>query len=162
MNSNNLLCDLAKAMPARDRHQTAVALRCLARHGFTSLDAIEQATDCELLAVSGIGIERLGAVRRLTQPQWQPPSRTAINLAGRFLWASQLALRYWRVEDLEGVFDGDYPTTSPGAPLEARLSLDAYRQAVQEAVPHHGPAGLRHILRRANAIVNPKSNGRPQ
>ena len=97
----NVLYELAKVMRGMDRHLTATALYALARHGYSTLAEVEAVTDCELLAIGGIGPGRLGAIRRLISPDWQPPSRQATNTARRLLYTAQLALRFWSVEDLE-------------------------------------------------------------
>jgi hypothetical protein len=156
MNNNgddNVLYELAKVMRGMDRHLTATALHALAKQGFTSLAEVEGVTDCELLAIGGIGPDRLGAIRRLTQPDWQPPSRRAIRAASRLLSAAQLALRFWGIEDLEATLAGDKPVAAGDKPIETRLSLEAFAGAAREAADHHKPDTLKQIVQRASMLA---------
>jgi hypothetical protein len=151
MNDNsNILYDLAQALAVQDRRGTAIALRTLARNGYTNLEEVEQAADFELLAIGGIGPGRLAAVRRLTRPGWQPPSRQAVRTATRLFSAAQLALRFWRVEDLEAVLTGPVQLpTMEDQPVEAQLSLEALTCVAGEASAHHEPDALLRLVRRA-------------
>ena len=151
--NTNVLYELAQALPAGHGYLTAMALRQLARHGFTSLAQVEGASDWELLALNGIGPERLAAIRRLTRPDWQPPSTQAISTAQRLLATAQLALRFWRVEDLEATLAGADPRATDDGRPESRLSMDAFASAVREASEHHAPDLLRQILQRASTLV---------
>ena len=157
-NNGDLLYELAMALPPEERHLTAMALRCLARHGFTSLAEVEAATDSELLAIGGIGLGRLAALRRLTQPDWQLPSRRAMRTARWLFSAAQLALRFWSIEQLEAALTGAAPATTKNESIETRLSMAAFAGAVREASRHHEPDVLRHIVQRANSLTD--SNGR--
>jgi len=166
-NNGNILYELAKAMRGQGGHLTAMALRALAQHGYTNLAEVEAAVDCELLAIAGIGPGRLGAIRRLTRPGWQPPSRKAIRTAGRLLSTAQLALRFWSIEDLEStltgarsgavgdklVAAGDKPVAVEDRPVETRLSLDAFAGAACEAADHHEPDELLRIVQRAGELA---------
>ena len=159
MNNNgddNVLYELAKVMRGMDRHLTATALYALAKQGYTSLAEVERVTDCELLAIGGIGPGRLGAVRRLTRPDWQLPSRQAIRTARRLLHTTQLALRFWSVQDLEGALEGAKPATTGNGSAETRLSLEAFASTVHEASDHHDLDVLKHIVRRAGELAGHK------
>lgn len=159
--NGNLLCELAKAMPARERHLTAMALRRLAKHGYTSLAEVEKATDWELLAIDGIGLSRLAAIRHLTWPGWRLPSRRAILTAGRLLSTARLALRFWSIEDLEAALTGAEPVVRENRPAETRLSMEAFTGAAREASDHHEPDVIRHIVQRASLLTgHGKGNGR--
>jgi len=151
-NNDNILYELAKAMRGQGGHLTAMALRALARHGYTSLAEVDGVTDCELLAIGGIGPDRLGAIRRLTRPDWQPPSRQAIRTAGRLLSAAQLALHFWSVEDLKAILGGNKLAAGKDKPIETELSLKAFANAASEAASHHDPAELLRIVQRAGAL----------
>lgn len=152
--NENLLYELAMALPYEERHLAAMALRCLARHGYTSLTEIELATDWELLTVNGIGLGRLAALRRLIQPDWQLPSRQARRTARCLLSAAQLALHFWSVDDLEAALTGAVPPGTENAPLETRLSMAAFTGAAREASHHHEPDALRRIVQRASLLAD--------
>jgi hypothetical protein len=154
--NDNVLYELAKVMRGMDRHLTATALHALARHGYGSLAEVEAVTDCELLAIGGIGPGRLGAIRRLSQPDWQPPSRQALHTARRLMHTARLALRFWSVEDLEGSLQGAGPATTRDGPAETRLSLDAFSSAAREAANNHDLDVLMRIVRRAGELADHK------
>ena len=114
---DNMLYNLAKAVAIDDELSTAAALRKLAQAGYGSLDEVDSASDWILLSIPGLGVGRLGAVRRLTRPDWQPPSPQAIKAMERFLSAARLALRLWPVEALLAVAQGSLPSGVANKPL---------------------------------------------
>ena len=152
--NGNVLYDLAQAMTAGDRHLTATALRRLAQKGYTSLAEVDQVSDWELLAIPGIGLGLLGAIRRLTRSDWQPPSRQAVKTAERFLYATRLALRFWSVEDLEATIQGAGPAVVGSTPAETRLTIEAFAGAVREALPHHESDELIQIVQRVRVLAS--------
>jgi len=153
-NNGNILNELASAMRCRDHQLTAMALRALAQHGYTSLAEVESTIDCELLAIRGIGPGRLGAIRQLTQPDWRPPSRQAVRTARRLLHTTQLALRFWSVEELESALQGTKPAQPENRPAETQLSIEAFASATQEAADHHDLDALKQIVQRASELAN--------
>jgi hypothetical protein len=147
MTKDNLLYDLAQAMAMSNRHLAAAALRKLGQAGYTSLEEIDRASDWVLLAIPGIGVGRLGEVRRLTRPDWQPPSEQAVKAADDFLATVQFALRFWPVEALVGVIQGSAPAVPVGQPVDKRLALDLLSQATNRAVYHCSIEDLVEALR---------------
>jgi len=133
---NSVLYEMAQTMVCQEDYPTAIALRKLARAGYTTLDQVDGVSDWVLLATSGIGISRLTAVRRLVRPDWQPPRSRVIKVAERFLSAARFALRFWPVEDLESVIRGSVSLPASDRPVEKRLSLEQFAQATQKALRH--------------------------
>ena len=88
----NVLYELAQAMATNDG-QSAVALRKLAQAGYRSLNEVDSASDWMLLSLAGLGVGRLGAVRRMTRLDWPPPSPQAVQAVNRFVSAARPALR---------------------------------------------------------------------
>jgi hypothetical protein len=130
----NLLYDLAKTLAAGNDHSTAIALRKLVQAGYTTLQQVDRVPDWLLLSIPGIGLKRLGAVRRLTKPDWQPPSRHAIQATKWYLSAIRFALCFWPPDILASVVLGSGPGIEAGQPLEARLALDVFTRAASEAL----------------------------
>jgi len=147
---NSVLYEMAQAMVCREDYPTAIALRKLARAGYTTLEQVDGASDWVLLATPGIGISRLTAVRRLVRPDWQPPRSQVIKVAERFLSAARFALRFWPVEDLESVIRGSVSLPASDRPVEKRLSLQQFAQAARKALRHCEAEGLVQALRQAN------------
>lgn len=138
MNQNtddqNLLWQLAQTMISRDTYLVAIALRKLVQAGYTSLEEVVATSDWVLLATPGIGVGRLGIVRRLVEPEWQPPSHKAIQTATWFLSTARLALRFWSVEDLTSVIRGAMPPPVADRPIEKRLALERFSVAVRNVL----------------------------
>lgn len=149
--NGNVLYNLAQVMAVQD-HLTATALRRLAQKGYTCLAEVDQISDWELLAIRGIGLGRLGAIRRLTRPEWQLPSKQAIRTAEQFLSTAQLALRFWSVEDLESAIQGARPAVTESTTAESRLTIEAFATAAREALHHHEPGEMIQIVRRAKVL----------
>jgi hypothetical protein len=133
---NNTLYAMAQTMSSREDYPTAVALRKLAWAGYTSLEQVDRASDWMLLAIPGVGVGRLTAIRRLIRPDWQPPRSRLFKVAERFLSAARFALRFWPVEDLEGVIQGSVSLPAGDSPIEKRLSLEQFAQATRKALRH--------------------------
>jgi hypothetical protein len=148
-NCDNALHELARAMTAGGRHSTAAALRKLAHAGYTTLEQVESTPDWILLAIRGIGVGRLGEVRRLTRPDWQPPSPQAIQTANWFLSATRFALRYWPLETLASWIWGSAPAMIDRVSVERQLALDVFSQASRKALSHCTPQDLNEMLRLA-------------
>ena len=145
----NVLYELAQAMATNDGHSAAVALRKLAQAGYGSLDEVDSASDWTLLSIPGLGVGRMGAVRRLTRSDWQPPSPQAVKAVSRFVSAAQVALRFWPLEALASLIRGPAPAKVTGGPVERRLALDIYSQAVHRALSYCPSQELIQILRLA-------------
>jgi len=152
--NGNVLYNLAQVMAVQEQHLTATALRRLAQTGYTCLAEVDQVSDWELLAIPGIGPGRLEAIRRLTRPEWRPPSKQAIRTGERFLSAAQLALRFWKVEDLESAVQGTRPTAAEGTTAEGRLTIEAFASAAREALHHHAPEEMIQIVHRAKVLIS--------
>jgi hypothetical protein len=144
---DNVLYELAETMAIADGLSTAVALRKLAQAGYGSLDEVDSASDWILLSIPGLGVGRLGAVRQLTRPDWQPPSPQAIKAADRFLLAARLALCSWPVEALLGVVQGSPPAASADQPADKRLALELMSEATYSALCHCSTGELVETLR---------------
>jgi hypothetical protein len=144
---DNVLYELAETMAIADGLSTAVALRKLAQAGYGSLDEVDSASDWILLSIPGLGVGRLGAVRRLTRPDWQPPSPQAIKAVDRFLSAARLALRLWSVEALLGVVQGSSPLGAADRPADERLTLELLSEATYSALCHCSTGELVETLR---------------
>ncbi len=144
---DNMLYDLAEAVAIADELSTAAALRKLAQAGYGSLDEVDSASDWILLSIPGLGVGRLGAVRRLTRPDWQPPSPQAIKAVDRFLSAARLALRLWPVEALLGVVQGSSPSGAADKPADERLALELLSEATYSALCHCSTGELVETLR---------------
>jgi len=132
----NLLSELAQIMTGRENYPAAAALRKLAQAGYRTLEEVDAVSDWVLLATPGIGVGRLGVVRRLLRPEWQPPPSRAIKAAQRFLAAARLSLRFWPVETLEAVLGGHRPESSSVQSPEKRVSMALFIDASQKALRH--------------------------
>jgi hypothetical protein len=130
---DDALHKLAQAMAAAGHQSVAVALRKLAHEGYTSLEQVDNASDWVLLSIRGIGVGRLGEVRRLTRPDWQPPSPQAVQAGNRFLCAAQFALRYWPPKTLAPLIRDSTARKVGGETLEKQIALDVFAQAVRRA-----------------------------
>ena len=144
---DNMLYNLAKAVAIDDELSTAAALRKLAQAGYGSLDEVDSASDWILLSIPGLGVGRLGAVRRLTRPDWQPPSPQAIKAVERFLSAARLALRLWPVDALLGVVQGSSPSRPADKPADERLALELLSEATYSALCYCSTGELVETLR---------------
>jgi len=157
---NSVLYEMAQTMVCREDYPTAIALRKLARAGYTTLEQVDGASDWVLLATPGIGISRLTAVRRLVRPDWQPPRSRVIKVAERFLSAARFALRFWPVEDLESVIRGSVWLPAGDRPVEKRLSLEQFAQATRKALRHCEAEAwilaLRQLMRERGGQVHGK------
>lgn len=131
MVKDKLLYDLAQTM--RDKPLAATALRRLGRVGYASLEEIDRASDWVLLAIPGIGVGCLAELRRLTRPDWKPPSELAVKAVSDFMAAAQLALRLWPVETLIRVIRGSALATPASQPADRRFALDLLSQATGRA-----------------------------
>jgi len=131
---DNMLYRLAETLAGGGQHCTATALRKLAQEGYTTLEEVDGTSDWVLLSIRGIGVGRLGEVRRLTRSDWQPPSPQAIQAAAWFLSAALLALRYWSPETLVALIRGSTLATTAGDWVEKQLALDVFSQAVRKAL----------------------------
>jgi hypothetical protein len=105
------------------------------------------ASDWLLLSIPGLGVGRLGAVRRLIRPDWQPPSPQAVKAMNRFLSAAQFALRSWPVEALLGVVQGSPPAAPADQPAGKRLALELLSEATYCALCHCSTGELVEALR---------------
>jgi hypothetical protein len=108
---------------------------------------VDRASDCTLWSIPGLGLGRLGAVRRLTRPDWQPPSPQAIKAANRFLSTAQFALPFWPVETLLGLVQGSAPAVPAGQPVDKPLALELLSEATHEALCHCSVGELAETLR---------------
>jgi len=120
-------------MTAAGRHSTAIALRKLAQAGYTNLEQVDNTSDWVLLATPGIRQNRLGEVRRLCRPTWQPPSSQAVRAANWFLAAVQFALRHWPVKALVAVIQGSGVVMLNAESVDKRLALDVFASAAEHA-----------------------------
>jgi len=142
-----MLYGLAEALAIVDELSTAVALRKLAQAGYDNLDEVDNASDWILLSIPGLGVGRLGAVRKLTRPDWQPPSTQAIKAIDRFLLAARLALRLWPVEALLTVVQGSSLSGTADKPADERLALELLSEATYSALCHCSTGELIETLR---------------
>lgn len=142
----NMLYELAQATAASGDRAVATALRRLAQAGYDNLSEVDGVSDWTLLSISGIGVERLRAVRQLTRPDWQPPSSLAIKAAGRFLSAVQFALRFWLPETLASMIAGSVPQVAEDRPHESHWAIELFSSAVSEALQYSLPEELIGIL----------------
>jgi hypothetical protein len=145
----NLLYDLAKTLAAGNDHPTAIALRKLVQAGYSTLQQVERAPDWILLSIPGIGVKRLGAVRLLTRPDWQPPARHAVHATRWYLSAIRFALSFWSPDTLASVVQGFRPGIDAEQSLEARLALDVFTRAASEALRYCDCQELIQPLREA-------------
>jgi hypothetical protein len=159
--TNNVLYALAQTMSSREDYPIAVALRKLARAGYSSLEQVDRTSDWVLLAIPGMGIGRLTAVRRLVRPDWQPPQPRFVKVVERFLSAARLALRFWSIDDLEAVIQGSVALPSDDRPVEKRLSLEQFAQATRKALRHWEVEELVQALRQACNHAGPRPNRTP-
>lgn len=143
----NVLYELAQAMAGNDGHSEAIALRKLAQAGYGNLDDVDGTSDWTLLSIPGLGVRRLGAVRRLTRTDWQPPSPQAVKAVNQFVSAARFALRFWPVDALLGVAVDSPPELSTGQPVGQRLALDLLSQATCRALCHCSAEELTETLR---------------
>lgn len=148
----NMLYELAQTMAAGGNHPVAIALRKLARAGYTSLDEVEGASDWALLSISGIGTERLRAVRRLTRPDWRPPSPQAVKAAGHFLAAARFALRFWPQETLTALIEGSVPELAEDQSHESRWAIELFSTAIGAALSHCEPQELIGVLNAESGV----------
>jgi hypothetical protein len=146
IDSENLLRELASALAAIGDHTTAIALRKLARVGYTSLKQVDEASDWILLSISGIGVKRLSAVRALTRPKWQPPSSQAIQITSWYLSALRFALRFWSPDTLASVIRGSGVEVNTQEPIESRLAMDAFVHATHDAMAYCDAEELFRLL----------------
>ena len=135
-NGDSALHELARAMTASGCHSTAITLRKLAYEGYKTLEEVDSATDWVLLSIRGMGAKRLSAVRRLTRRDWKAPSASAIQTANWFLSAARFALRYWPSQTLVSLIRGSAPGVADEGPIDRRLAIDVFAQAVHQALRH--------------------------
>lgn len=159
---SSVLYEMAQTMVCQEDYPTAIALRKLARAGYTTLEQVDGVSDWVLLATPGIGIGRLGAVRRLVRPDWQPPSSRAIKVAERFLSAARFALRFWPVEDLESVIQGSVSLPASDRPVAKRLSFEQFARATRKALRHCEAEELVQALRQAEGDQRKQSDRAPE
>lgn len=145
----NVLYELAQAMATNDGQSAAVALRKLAQAGYGSLDEVDSTSDWTLLSIPGLGVGRLGAIRRLTRLDWQPPSPQAVKAINRFVSAARLALRFWSLEALLDVITGSPPRVSKDQLAAKRLALDLFGDAAHRALCHCSSEELTEALSHA-------------
>lgn len=143
---DNALIKLAQTMAAGSHHSTATALRRLAQAGYASLDQVDNTSDWILLSIPGIGTKRLGKVRRLSRPDWQPPLVQAVRAVSWFLSAVQFALRYWPVEVLVSLVQDTAPAMAMEGPVDKQLAQDVFSEAAQKARRYCGAEELLQIL----------------
>jgi hypothetical protein len=142
----NLLYELAQALAAGNDHSTAIALRKLVQAGYTTLQQVDGIPDYIILAIPGMGVKRLGAIRRLTRPDWQPPSPQAIQITGWYLTAVRFALRFWPADTLDSVIRGSRPKSGARGPAEMRLAMDVFARAAHDALAYCDTQELLRLL----------------
>jgi len=147
---SNVLYELAQTMAGQDNYPTAIALRKVAQAGYTTLEQVDGVSDWVLLAIPGIGIGRLGAVRRLVRPDWQSPSPKALKAAERFLSAARFARRFWPIEALEALVQSSTLPSTDDGPVEKRLALELFSQATRQALPNCDAEELLQALRQGS------------
>jgi hypothetical protein len=145
----NLLYELARTLAAGNDHSTAIALRKLVQAGYTTLQQVDVVPDYILLSIPGMGVKRLRAVRRLIRPDWQPPSRHAVQISKWYLSAVRFALCFWPPDTLASVVRGSGPAIEATQPLEARLALDVFTRAASEALRYSDAQELLQPLQEA-------------
>lgn len=132
-NGNNALHELARAIAASGQRSAATALRKLAYEGYSSLEQVDRVPDWVLLSIRGIGMGRLVELRRLSRPDWQPPSSQALQAGVWFVSAARFALCYWPPETLASVLRGSGAVTCNGESVDKRLALDVFARAAEHA-----------------------------
>jgi hypothetical protein len=150
--NENLLYELAQTLAAGSDHSTAIALRKLVQAGYTSLEQVDGASDWILLSIPGVGVRRLGAVRALTRPEWQPPSPRAIQVTGWYLTAARFALRFWPADALASMIQGSSLETIPGEPAEMRLAIDVFARAIHDALAYCDVQELLRLLQQVGSV----------
>ena len=133
---NNVLYAMAQTMSSREDYPTAVALRKLARAGYSSLEQVDTTSDWTLLSIPGIGVGRLAAVRRLTRSDWRPPSLQAVKAISQFGSATKLALRFWPQQTLAAVIEGPGSEVTVHPSQESSWAIHLYTRAVEESLLH--------------------------
>ncbi len=159
---DSLLCELARAMDSRQDYFMAIALRKLARAGYTTLGEVDAASDLVLLATPEIGLRRLEMVRRLVRPGWQSPPRQVMMAAERFLTAARLALTFWPADVLESVLRGSSPIPACDRPAEKRLAVELFSLACQKALRYCALEELVEALRQASRNADDGSHSKAQ
>jgi hypothetical protein len=152
----DLLCELARAMDSRQDYFTAIALRKLARAGYSTLEEVDAASDLVLLATPEIGVRRLKMVRRLVRPEWQPPSPQVTVAAEKFLAAARVALTFWSVDTLDSVLHGSHPPACE-RPAEKRLAIELFSLACSKALRHCAVDELGEALIQVSRFANDES-----
>jgi hypothetical protein len=158
----NVLYELAEVMATNDGLSAAVALRKLAQAGYATLEEVDSVSDWTLLSIPGLGLVRLGAVRRLTRADWKPPSPQAVKAVSRFFSAARVALRYWPMEDVERVIQEPRTLPADARPVEKRLSLQQFAAATRRVLSYCKVEDLVQSLREANASQRGKSDRTPE
>jgi hypothetical protein len=148
----NPLWELAETMTNQDNYPTAIALRKLVQAGYFTLEQVDKTSDWVLLAAPGIGIGRLGMVRRLIRPDWQPPSPQAVKAAERFLSAARFALHFWPVEALEPFMQGVLPPAAEDSSIEKRVAIQTLIQTARRALRYCDAAELAKAMRQSGRI----------
>ena len=149
-NGDSALHQLARAMTASGCHSTAIALRKLAYEGYATLEEVDSASDWVLLSIRGMGAKRLSTVRQLTRRDWKAPSASVIQAANWFFFAAQFALRYWPPKTLAALIQGTAPQCADEGPIDRRLAIDVFAQAVHQALRHCEAEELIQTLRQAS------------
>jgi hypothetical protein len=153
----DLLCELARSMDSRQDYIMAIALRKLARAGYSTLDEVDAASDLVLLATPQIGVRRLKMVRRLVRPEWQPPSPQVTMAAEKFLAAARVALTFWSLDTLESVLRGSLPLPACERPAEKRLAIELFSLACSKALRHCAVDELGEALRQVSRFADGES-----
>ena len=104
-------------------------------------------------------MKRLGAIRRLTSSDWQPPSRHAIQAANWYLSAARFALHYWLPDTLASFIRGSAPAVANHGRGEKRLALDVFLQATNRAQSYCPSQELIEMLRLARNGHHPGCAG---
>ena len=159
---SNLLFDLAQALTRAGERDAAVALRVLARAGYTSLEQASATSDWVLLAIPGLGEKRLAYVRRLAEQEWHPPSRASVEAMGWFMNAARFALRFWSPEALAARVLGRAPQAAGQISAEQRLALQMFAAAAAGAVLHCQAEELRQVLLQVGHGRQPHSTDGPE
>ncbi|MBN1810633.1 MAG: hypothetical protein JXA14_02235 [Anaerolineae bacterium] len=159
---DGLLCELARTMDSRQDYVMAIALRKLARAGYTTLGEVDAASDLVLLATPEIGLRRLEMVRRLVRPDWQPPPPKVTTAAERFLTAARFALSFWPADTLESVLRGSSPLPTCDRPVEKRLAVELFSVACRKALRHCALEELAEALQQAGRFVEGGSHPNAQ
>ena len=135
-NTDNMLYELAQTVASSGKQTVAVALRKLAREGYTSLDEVDSASDWTLLSIPGIGVKSLEAIRGLTRLDWKPPSPPAIKATKQLLVAARFALRFWPPETLISLIEGSATIVAKGQSHESRWAMELFSKAAHDALEH--------------------------